>query len=112
MYYLIVYIPISHLEAVKQALFEAGAGKFNHYDCACWQTKGTGQYRPLEGSSPYQGEQGKLETCEEYKLELIIEDQYLKAVMDALKKTHPYEEPAFAVIKIEESFTSAPSTIH
>jgi len=104
MYYLIVYIPESHLETVKQALFAAGAGKIGDYDCACWQIKGTGQFRPLEGSHPYTGEQGKLETCEEYKVEVIFKDECLNEVITALKKSHPYEEPAFAVLRTENDF--------
>ncbi len=50
------YVPESHLSAVKLAMFEAGAGKLGDYDQCAWQTKGRGQYRPLAGSDPYQGD--------------------------------------------------------
>ena len=53
MYKIEFYTPESHLETVKKAMFEAGAGHLENYDCCCWQTRGIGQFRPLEGSNPY-----------------------------------------------------------
>ena len=55
-----VYVPDSHVEAVKTAIFEAGAGYFGNYDSCCWQTGGTGQFRPLEGAHPFYGEPGRV----------------------------------------------------
>ena len=55
MYRINFYVPETHLEIVKDALFQAGAGKIGHYDHCCWQTKGTGQFRPLDSSSPHIG---------------------------------------------------------
>lgn len=88
---------------VKQALFEAGAGKIGNYDSCCWQTLGTGQFRALEGSEPFLGQQGVVEQVEEYKLEMVCDDQFIKAVLTALRAAHPYEEPAFDLVKLEDT---------
>lgn len=96
-----IFVPEEHLESVKQALFAAGAGRIGNYDSCCWQTLGTGQFRPLQGSDPFLGQQGKVEQVAEYKVELVCEDSVIKAVIEALKRSHPYDEPAFDVIKLE-----------
>lgn len=95
------YVPKSHLETVKNALFGAGAGRLGLYDCCAWQTEGEGQFRPLAGSRPFSGEVGKLERTAEYKVEMICEETCLEEAVAALKKAHPYETPSYAVIKIE-----------
>lgn len=95
------FVPESHLEVVKAALFAAGAGKIGDYDSCCWQTLGTGQFRGLEGSDPFLGEKGGIESFPEYKVELVCEDELIRDVVAALKAAHPYEEPAFDVIRLE-----------
>ncbi len=101
MYKLTVYIPESHLESVKDALFAAGAGQYENYDRCCWQVLGDGQFRPLNGSNPFLGQQGTEEHVAEFRVEMICRDEVLPAAADALKKAHPYEEPAFDLVKIE-----------
>ena len=96
------FVPESHLDSVKTALFKAGAGKIGDYDSCCWQTLGEGQYRPLKGSAPYKGQAGIVEKVQEYKVELVCEDAMIQAVVDALIAAHPYEEPAYDVIKLED----------
>ena len=95
------YVPPSHLEQVKEALFAAGAGRVGEYEYCAWQTLGTGQYRPLAGSRPFAGETGKVEVVEEYKVELVCEAAVLDAVLAAFKTAHPYEEPAHSVLRLE-----------
>ncbi len=97
MYKLCFYVPESHLESVKNALFNVGAGKIGDYDSCCWQTLGQGQFRPLAGSSPFLGKQDEVETVAEYKVEMVFDDVLLNAVINALKEAHPYEEPAFDI---------------
>ena len=82
-------------------MFEAGAGRVGNYDCCAWQTRGEGQFRPLNGSTPFIGNQGQIETVIEYKLELVCEEPCLKAVIAALKRAHPYEEVAYTAIETE-----------
>lgn len=100
MYKLIFYVPASHLELVKNALFEQGAGQFNHYDQCCWQVLGEGQFRPLAGSRPFLGEPGILKTAAEYKVEMICAEHLIKTALRTLLSTHPYEEPAYEIYKI------------
>ncbi|MDF2444911.1 MAG: NGG1p interacting factor [Moraxellaceae bacterium] len=101
MYKITFYVPESHLEAVKSALFAAGAGRLGDYDSCAWQVKGQGQFRPLPGSAPFIGHQGRLEAVEEYRVEMICADECIKAAVLALKNSHPYETPAFDLVKLE-----------
>lgn len=101
LYQLIVYVPLADALRLKEALFEAGAGKYNLYDQCSWETKGTGQFRPLNGSHPTLGKQNQLERVEEIKIETICEKEVLKHVLETLKQYHPYEEPAYGVIELK-----------
>jgi len=95
-----LYVPASHLDKVKDALFLAGAGKFANYDCCCWETPGRGQFRPLPGSVPFLGKEMSLEQVEEYKIEMIFSKELKLDILEALKKSHPYEEVAFQILEI------------
>lgn len=101
MYKITFYVPESHLEAVKTALFAAGAGRVGNYEACAWQVKGQGQFRPLAGSTPFIGERDMLETVDEYKVELVCAAADIQASVAALKQAHPYEEPAYDVVKLE-----------
>ncbi len=96
------YVPESHLEQVKTAMFDAGAGRVGDYDCCAWQTLGQGQFRPLSGSKPFLGQQGSVETVAEYKVEMVCIRECVDAVIAAMKASHPYEEVAYCVIHMEE----------
>ena len=100
MYKLTVFIPDSALEPVKSALFAAGAGKIGNYEQCCWQVQGSGQFMPLAVSQPHIGTQDTLETVEEWRVEMVVADAYIKPVIEALKQAHPYETPAYDVIQV------------
>ncbi|QAB14946.1 Nif3-like dinuclear metal center hexameric protein [Hydrogenovibrio thermophilus] len=102
MYKLCFFVPETHLETVKAAVFEAGAGRIGDYDQCCWQVKGEGQFRPLSGSQPFLGTQGALENVAEYRVEMVMEQSCAKTVLKALKELHPYEEPAYDVMALVE----------
>lgn len=102
MYKLCVYVPQTHLEVVKQTLFDAGAGRIGNYDSCCWQVAGQGQFRPLAGSDPFIGKTGAVETVVEYKVELVCEDALVAAAVARMKAAHPYEEPAYQVWRLED----------
>lgn len=91
------FVPESHLELVKSAMFNAGAGHIGAYDQCCWQTLGQGQFRPLPGSDPFLGAAGELEHVAEYKVEMVCSEKAIVEVVAILRATHPYEEPAFEV---------------
>lgn len=101
LYRIEVYVPGSHLEAVKEALFSAGAGQVGDYTRCAWQSLGTGQFLPGEGSSPFLGAVGQVETVVEYKVELVCKQALLQAAITAMKAAHPYQEPAYAVLRME-----------
>ena len=97
------YVPQDHLESVKKAVFDAGAGHYPGYDRCCWQTLGTGQFRPLEGSSPFVGEKQTVEVVVEYKVEMLCPKKHLDSIIDAFLNAHPYEVPAFDVTALYHS---------
>ena len=102
MYKLVFFVPETHLEAVKAAVFTAGAGRIGNYDSCCWQSLGQGQFKPLSGSNPFLGRQGQLCQVAEYRVEMVCADDCLQAAVAALRKAHPYEEPAFDVWRLAE----------
>lgn len=102
MYKLTVFIPNTHLEIVKNALFDAGAGQIGNYSHCSWQVLGQGQFMPLEGNQAFIGTTDKLETVAEWRVELVVVQQKINDVITALKHAHPYETPAYDVIKLEK----------
>lgn len=100
MYKLIYYVPESHLEATKNAIFAAGAGGIGNYEHCAWQVLGTGQFKPLTGATPFIGELDCLESIPEWRVESIVPEEKAQAVMRALQASHPYEEPAFEFMQI------------
>lgn len=100
MYKLGFYVPASHLDVVKTALFAAGAGRIGKYENCCWQVLGQGQFRPLAGSTPFLGTPGELEQVPEYRVEMICDDEEVKAVVMALLGVHPYEQPAWDLVEL------------
>lgn len=101
MYKIAFFVPASHLEKVKDALFNAGAGRIGNYDCCAWETKGVGQFRALEGSNPYIGEENKIEKVDEFKVEMVCDDALVEKAIAAMRLAHPYEEPAYDVWSLE-----------
>lgn len=102
MYKLAFFVPVEDAESVKEAVFETGAGRIGNYEACCFQTRGIGQFRPLKGADPHIGQLGALETVEEYKIELVCEDELIKAAIAALKLAHPYEEVAYDVWQLAD----------
>ena len=100
MFKLCFYVPESHLEEVKVAVFAAGAGRIGDYDSCCWQVSGQGQFRPLVGSKPFLGQDGTVERVTEYRVEMVCEGQSVRAAVAALLEAHPYEEPAWDAVAL------------
>lgn len=92
---LVVYTPSSHVEEVRAAILSAGAGHIGRYRDCSFMSKGTGSFRPLPGSQPFIGQEGRLEEVEEYRLETIVPQSRLERVMERMRETHPYEEIAY-----------------
>ncbi|MDA8561632.1 NGG1p interacting factor NIF3 [Gammaproteobacteria bacterium] len=101
MYHIIFYSPESHVENIKKQMFNVGAGKIGNYRFCSWQTLGEGQFMPTKNSNAYIGTQNKIEKVKEYKVEMISDNNSIKKVIQALKTSHPYEEPAYFIFKME-----------
>jgi len=97
MYQITFFTPDSHCELVKNAMFDAGAGRYEHYEHCSWQILGEGQFKPLKGSKPFLGRQNDLETVAEYRVEMICEQACLSQVIRAMRDAHPYEQPAYFI---------------
>ncbi|WP_024644323.1 YqfO family protein [Pseudomonas syringae] len=102
MYKLAFFVPQSHVDQVKSAVFAAGAGRIGVYDQCAWQVLGHGQFRPLDGSQPFLGQSGVVEQVEEWKVELVVADDLIQRVVAALKQSHPYQTPAYEVWRLED----------
>ncbi len=105
MYKLAFFVPPSHVEQVKSAVFAAGAGQIGAYDQCSWQVLGQGQFRPLAGSQPFigqDGQDGQVEQVQEWKVELVVADELIQQAVAALRQTHPYETPAYEVWRLED----------
>jgi structural hemagglutinin/hemolysin toxin protein RtxA len=99
MYQIIFYVPESHAEEVKSALFAAGAGTIGTYARCSWQVLGQGQFMPLAGSQAFIGRVNEIEHVSEYKIEMMCTEEHIHAAINALKKSHPYETPAYVVVR-------------
>lgn len=102
MFKLIYYVPDTHLDLTKTAVFNAGAGTIGNYEHCAWQVLGTGQFKPLKGANPFIGTLNALEQVAEWRVEMIVTPSVASEVLKALKASHPYEEPAFEFIQLVE----------
>jgi len=92
---LVVFVPPESLDEVRDALFEAGAGRIGEYERCSWYTEGTGTFFAGEGTDPTIGERGREERVPELRLETLYPAEREDEVVQALRSAHPYEEPAF-----------------
>jgi len=97
LYKLVVFVPKSHSDKVREAITKAGAGHIGDYSHCTYNLEGVGTFKPLEGTDPFIGEHGKIEKVEEVRIETILPSNRLKEVIDKMKDSHPYEEVAFDV---------------
>ena len=91
------YVPESHLDRVKSAVFQAGAGNIGNYSNCCWQILGQGQFIPGAGSQPAEGERFELSCVPEYLVQVTCKQKDIASILEAFKASHPYEEPAYFI---------------
>jgi hypothetical protein len=101
---LVVYVPRTHVEEVRQAIFDAGAGAIGDYDQCSYNTAGYGTFRPLEGANPAIGTVGDQERVEETKIEVIFPAQSERKILVSMLSAHPYEEVAYQVVGLDNPF--------
>ena len=93
----VVFVPVTHADMVGKAMGDAGAGNIGNYDYCSFSSKGIGRFHPLKGANPTIGKVGKFEEVEEERIETVCPKEKVKAVIEAMKKVHPYEEVAFDI---------------
>lgn len=101
---LVTFVPATHLEIVRENLFSAGAGNIGNYDSCSFVIEGTGSFKPNELANPFSGTKGKLSLEKETRLELIFETVNESQILSALKQNHPYEEVAYDIYQLENSY--------
>lgn len=99
---IVVFVPESHADAVREAMAEAGVGKIGNYTSCSFSSKGIGRFLPQEGANPAIGEVGKAEAVDEERIEMVCPREKLNEVISAIKRVHPYEEVAIDVYPLEE----------
>jgi hypothetical protein len=97
---LVVFVPPEALEPVREALFAAGGGRIGNYERCSWYCEGTGTFRALPGADPAVGELGREERVAERRLEIVFPEERQAEIVAALRRSHPYEEPAFDVYAV------------
>lgn len=106
---LAVFVPVHAVDAVRNALFQAGAGQIGAYDECSFATDGAGTFRAGTGSNPHVGAVGARHTEPEQKLEVVVPDYAVSAVVQAMLQAHPYEEVAYDVVALENSWADVGS---
>jgi hypothetical protein len=94
---LVVFVPREALDPLRDALFEAGAGRIGDYERCSWYTEGTGTFFGGEGTEPSVGQAGREQRVAELRLETVFPEERQAEVVEALRRAYPYEEPAFDV---------------
>ena len=96
---LVVFVPREALDAVREALFAAGAGQIGDYARCSWYAEGTGTFLGGEGTTPSVGSPGREQRVAELRLETVFPGDRQDEVLAALRAAHPYEEPAFDIFE-------------
>ncbi len=98
---IVVTVPETHTDIVRNAMGLAGAGKIGNYSFCTFSSKGIGRFRPETGANPHVGQVGKLEEVSEERIETICSRENLQKVIEAIKKAHPYDEVALDIYPLE-----------
>jgi dinuclear metal center YbgI/SA1388 family protein len=101
---LVTFCPPSHAEAVREAIFAAGAGHIGNYDSCSFSLQGEGTFKALDGANPFVGEKGKMHTEEELRIETIFPFYLEREIITALQQAHPYEEVAYDIYPLSNIY--------
>ena len=97
---LVVFVPPEALDDVRDALFAAGAGRIGEYERCSWYAEGTGTFLAGDAANPAVGERGVEERVPELRLETVVPDERVEDAVAAVRRAHPYEEPAFDLYRL------------
>ena len=98
---IVVFVSETHIDVVREAMGQAGAGRIGNYTFCSFSSKGVGRFKPESGANPHIGEIGKFEEVTEERIEAICSREKVQEVIDAIKKVHPYDEVALDVYPLE-----------
>lgn len=98
---IVVFVPESHVQELRDAFNEGGAGQIGDYSHCTFQSAGQGTFRPSEESNPYIGEKNEITYVDEKKLEAVVPKRNLSKIIDAIISAHPYEKPAYDIYPLE-----------
>lgn len=98
---LVIFVPLSHAGEVQIAIGKAGAGHIGNYSNCSFQVQGKGAFMPLEGTHPFVGKVGELESVDEVRIETILPERMMNKVVKAMRKAHPYEEAAYDIYPLK-----------
>jgi hypothetical protein len=99
---LVWFVPADALDATRDAVFDAGAGRIGDYERCSWYTAGTGTFFGTAGTQPAIGESGEEEHVPELRVETVVPGERIDDVVAALRSAHPYEEPAYDVYSLHD----------
>ena len=105
LYKIVTYVPQSHTEKVRQAMWSAGAGTIGAYNCCSYASEGNGTFRAQEGCNPFVGEINELHTEPEFRLEMVVPKDKSGRVVTAIYLAHPYEEPAIDILPLANDYS-------
>lgn len=97
---IVTFVPVDYADAVRDALGKAGAGHIGEYSFCSYSVVGTGRFMPSSNAHPHIGTPGQLEQVTEERIEVVCNKTDAKAVISALRKSHPYEEVAFDIYRL------------
>jgi dinuclear metal center YbgI/SA1388 family protein len=104
---LVIFVPESHAEEVRQAMFSAGAGHIGNYDSCSFNLSGSGTFRAMDGTNPYVGNIGEMHTESEIRIETILPEWLESRVLSAARQVHPYEEVAWDSYPLTNKMSNA-----
>jgi dinuclear metal center YbgI/SA1388 family protein len=107
LYKLVCYIPEEHADKVRQGIFASGAGQIGNYDSCGYNMEGEGSFRANEAANPFVGQQGELHYEKEVRFETIVPAHLLHAAKEAMLQSHPYEEPAYDIYPLANTYPLA-----
>lgn len=98
----VVFVPESHTDIIREVIGKSGAGKIGNYAYCSFSSQGVGRFIPNDGAHPTIGQVGKLESVQEERIEFICDRNLVENIVAEIKKVHPYEEVAFDLYSLEE----------
>lgn len=99
---IVTFVPLENVDKLTFDMASAGAGVIGNYSLCSFRMKGVGTFLPGKGSNPFAGKKGKMSFEEEVRLEMECGVSELESVIDALLKSHPYEEPAYEIYDFQK----------